>query len=145
MSEILAELSRINARFIHNHVTNDVAAHDRLLHPDFICVASSGRRIARAPYLAAWATLFDPERIPYWDTRDELISVFGDVALLRSTNKWTEIRGGLPVTGMTCYTDTYLNTQGRWLCIQAQLTDVAEENWPSDETIVSVYRNGIKQ
>jgi hypothetical protein len=44
---------------------------------------------------------------------------------------------------MTCYTDTYVRVGLRWLCIQAQLTPVAEANYPPDSTIVCQYRNGV--
>jgi hypothetical protein len=46
---------------------------------------------------------------------------------------------------MTSYTDTYLFEDGAWKCVQAQLTDVAPEHWPADDTIVSVYIRGMKQ
>jgi hypothetical protein len=59
--------------------------------------------------------------------RDEDIALFGDVALVRSTNKWVRVIDGNAVTGMTTYTDTYIHEGGRWLCIQAQLTAVAME------------------
>ena len=31
--ETLRYLHALNARFIHNYVTNDVASHDAILHP----------------------------------------------------------------------------------------------------------------
>lgn len=138
----LPELRALNARFIHNYVTNDVASHDAILHARFEYVSPSGKRVARAPYLAAWATGFDPERIVYWDYRDERIALFGDTALVASTNKWTEVAGGKETTGMTCYTDTYVREGGAWKCALAQLTHVAPEFWPSDETIVKRYVRG---
>jgi hypothetical protein len=49
------------------------------------------------------------------------------------------------VTGMTMYTDTYLFENGVWKCIQAQLTPVAPEHQPADDTIVSVYIEGKRQ
>ena len=81
----------------------------------------------------------------YWDVRDELITVIGDVALVRSTNKATRRRDGNEVTGMTTYTDTYLFENGAWKCIQAQITAVAPEHYPADDTIVSVYIKGKLQ
>ena len=81
----------------------------------------------------------------YWDVRDELITVIGDVALVRSTNKCTRRRDGKEVTGMTTYTDTYLFENGAWKCIQAQITAVAPEHYPADDTIVSVYIEGKLQ
>ena len=82
-----AELRALNARFINNFITNDVPGHDAILHKDFICITPMGARVSRADYLKAWATGFDAGRIPYYDYRDEKIDVFGDTALVRSTNK----------------------------------------------------------
>lgn len=140
-----AELKQLNARFIHNFVTNDVPSHDAILHPDFLCISSAGQRVGRADYLRAWATGFDPEVYLYWDLRDECITRLGDVALVRATNKYTVRQGGRETTGMTAYTDTYLRENGRWLCIQAQLTHVALGHFPGDDTIISVYLLGQLQ
>ena len=144
-AETMDTLRTLNARFIHNFVTNDVASHDAILHPRFINIWHTGQRWDRASYLKYWATAFDPKVIPYWDVRDELITVIGDVALVRSTNKATRRRDGNEVTGMTMYTDTYLFESGAWKCIQAQIQAVAPEYYPSDETIVSIYIDGKLQ
>jgi hypothetical protein len=139
------ELRALNARFIHNFVTSDVASHDALLHPAFINIWPTGQRLDRASYLKYWATAFDPKVIVYWDVRDELITVTGNVALVRATNKHTRRRDGKELTGMTMYTDTYLFENGAWKCVQAQLTPVAPEHEPADDTIVSVYLEGRLQ
>ncbi len=141
----LQDLRALNARFIQNFVSNDVPSHEAITHPRFVCIGSGGAREQRAAYLHDWATGFDPEVILYWDVRDESIALFGDVALVRSTNKYVRRIGGKEVTGMTTYTDTYLRENGRWLCIQAQLTAVAPEHWPGDETIVNRYVRGQLQ
>lgn len=134
----LATLRQLNQRFIDNFVSNDAVDHSAILHPDFIEIGSSGARQDRAAYLREWASGFDPNVITYWDMRDENIAVYGDVALVRAATKW--IRNG--VTGMTCYTDTYLRNGSRWLCVQAQLTPVAEKNYPPDSSIVCEYHGG---
>ena len=139
------ELRAINAQFIDNFVTNDVAAHDALLHPSFLYIRSDGSRVGRATYLEGWATGFDPDVIVYWDVRDELITVVGDVALVRSTNKETVRRGGEEVTSMSTYTDTYVFEHSRWQCVQAQITPVTEGNEPADDTVVSVWIMGVRQ
>jgi Domain of unknown function (DUF4440) len=138
----LKDLRALNARFIHNFVTNDVASHDAIIHPQFLCIDSKGARQNRADYLREWATGFDPEVIVYWDMRDEDIALFGDKALVRATNKWVRIIDGREVTGMTSYTDAYLREGTRWLCVQAQLTGVAPENYPSDDSVVVRYIRG---
>ncbi len=137
-----AELRALNARFIHNFITNDVPSHDAILHKDFICITPTGVRVSRADYLKAWATGFDAARIPYFDYRDEKIDVFGATALLRSTNKSTRMVEGVETTGMTMYTDTYVREDGAWKCVQAQITPVAPANYPPDETIVKKYVRG---
>lgn len=141
----LDELSALNKRFIHNFVTNDVASHDAILHPDFRAIYSAGNHIDRASYLEHWATGFDPEVITYWDMRDQRITVHGDVALVGATNRWIRVKDGVDVLGMTCYTDTYVRVGEKWLCILAQLTPVTAENYPSDQSIVVKYLRGVLQ
>ena len=140
-----AELRALNARFIHNFITNDVPSHDAILHKNFICITPAGARVGRADYLRAWATGFNAERIPYFDYRDEKIDVFGTTALLRSTNKSIRVKDGVETVGMTMYTDVYVHENGAWKCIQAQLTQVAPAHYPPDETIVKKYLKGKAQ
>src|SRR5690242_8180740 len=98
----LATIRALNRRFIHNFVTNDVPSHSAILHPEFRTVTSTGGHVARAPYLEAWATGFDPEVIVYWDMRDERITLLADTALVTATNRWIRKRDGHEVLGMTC-------------------------------------------
>ncbi len=141
----MQDLRSINAQFIENFIHNDVKAHDALLHPDFIYVQSNGSRLARDKYLQRWVTGFDPEVIVYWDVRDELITLIGDVALVRSTNKYIVRGDGKDTSAMSTYTDTYIYQQGTWKCIQAQITPIAAGHEPSDDTIITVYIKGIRQ
>ena len=141
----MAELKALNARFIHNYVTNDVSSHDAMMHPDFICIGPRGIRQNRADYLKQWATQFDPEVVVYWDVRDEVITIIDNVALVRSTNKRTIRLDGKDTTTMSTYTDTYLHQKGDWKCIQAQIQTLPTESYPSDDTIVSVYIKGRRQ
>ena len=144
-AKALDDLRAINARFIENFINNDVAAHDALLHPSFIGIRSDGTRVGRADYLKAWACGFDPEIIVYWDTRDELITLVGNVALVRATNKHVLRHPCHDETGMTTYTDTYVYERGAWRCIQAQITPVAIGKEPDDETVISVWVEGVRQ
>lgn len=141
----LDTLRRLNKRFIHNFVTNDVASHDAILHPSFRALYPGGVHIDRAAYLKAWATGFDPAVITYWDMRDQRITLVGDTALVGATNRWVRVRDGAEVVGMTAYTDTYVRTGDGWLCVLAQLTPVTPENHPGDDTIVVHYLRGVLQ
>jgi len=144
-SKDLAALQALNKKFIHNFVTNDVASHDAILHPEFRSITGAGGHIDRATYLRYWAKGFNPEVIVYWDMRDERISLIGNTALVAATNKWIRVKEGSEVTGMTCYTDTYVRDGKKWLCIQAQLTPVVAENYPGNDTIVVSYIKGELQ
>lgn len=145
ISHDLKELRALNARFIHNYVTNDVVSHDQITHPRFLHMSSAGAIVDRATYLKQWASGFDPNVVVYWDMRGERIDVFGDFALVRAVNRHVLIKDGKEVTGMSAYTDTYVREDGRWLCVQAQITAVAPENYPSDDTIVCRYLKGLLQ
>lgn len=139
------QLRSLNARFIRNFVTNDTASHDQITHRDFVCITSTGAREHKPAYLARWATGFDPSVITYWDYRDECISLFGSVALVRAVNKYIIVRDGTERTGMTMYTDTYIHQNDEWKCVQAQLTSVSPHNYPGDDTIVQTHLRGQVQ
>jgi len=139
----LAALRKLNATFIHNFVTNDTASHNRIIHKDFKYVSSSGTVVQRKEYLQNWAHGFDPKVYKYWDYRDEVIRIFGNMALVRSMNKFTTVNNGKETTGMTIYTDTYVKENGEWKCVQAQITEVDERFYRGDEKIVRKYINGI--
>jgi hypothetical protein len=137
------ELRAINARFIHNFVTNDAEGHSRLLHETFVAIQSDGSVLDRATYLKNWESGFSAEVIPYWDTRGEIIRVVGSTALVRATNAFVVCKDGVEVERATTYTDTYTYVHGEWLCLQAQSTAVQPVHAPAATTIISVYRAGV--
>ncbi len=139
----LNQVRKLNARFIHNFVTNDVPSHDKIIHEQFVCITTKGLWVNRQDYLTGWKNGFDPKIYLYWDYRNEKITIIGSTALVRSVTKYTILNAGKETTGMTQYTDTYVKENGVWKCIQAQLTTVAPENYPGDDTIVRKYINGI--
>ena len=144
-TQALAQLKALNARFITNFVTNNVDAHDAMLHPAFVYISGNGERVDRAAYLRNWATGFDPAVIVYWDLRDEVITLAGNVALVRSANKCITRSGSQHVTSMSVYTDVYVQENGRWLCLQAQITPIVPGYEPPEETIISVWLRGVQQ
>ena len=135
--EDMAKLKTLNAKFINNFVKSDSAAHSRIIHKDFVCIASTGAYIGRQKYLDDWAHGFDG--FTYWDYRDENIKIFGSTALVHAQNKYVVMRDGKEITGMSMYTDVYVKENGQWKCVQAQITKVAPESYSGDETIVKKY------
>ena len=80
----------------------------------------------------------------YWDVRDELITLVGNVALVRATNKEIVRHGQQDVAAKTTYTDTYVYEGGAWKCLQAQITPVAPDQEAGDETIIATYVKGVR-
>lgn len=136
-NEDFQKLKELNAMFIHNFVTNDAVAHDKIIHSDFVYLNSEGKYINRKDYLTNWTHGFDGYK--YWDYRDERISIFGNTALVRSQNKYVFINDGAEYSGMANYTDVYIKENGEWKCIQAQVGKVSPENWAAEETIIKKY------
>lgn len=133
----MATLKALNARFIHNFVTNDTISHSKIIHRGFVCITSSGKTIHRKEYLEGWLHGFDG--YTYWDYRNEGISIFGNTALVHAQNKYVVVQEEKEISGLSMYTDTYIKENGEWKCIQAQLCKVTPENFGSDETIVRTY------
>lgn len=133
----MAELKQLNAKFIHNFVTNDVASHSLIIHKDFFRISSDGEFTGRKKYLEDWAHGFGD--IKYWDYRNEDIKIFGSTALVHSQNKCIVIKDGKEIISLWMYTDTYIKENGEWKCVQAQIGKVTPENFAGDATIVRKY------
>jgi hypothetical protein len=120
----LEQLHELNAKFINNFLTQDVTSHSQIIYKDFVCIESSGDIVNRENYLKAWATDFDNSGYTSFKYSDELIRIFGNTALVRSKTTYTKEVNGKTITGYTIYTDTYIKENGRWWCVQAQITPV---------------------
>jgi len=133
----LSKLKALNAKFIHNFVTNDTISHSKIIHSAFVYITSDGRIVGRKEYMKNWLHGFDG--YVYWDYRNEHISIFENTALVRSQNKFVVVREGKEISGMSIYTDTYIKENGEWKCVQAQIGKVSPDNYASDEKIVRKY------
>lgn len=120
----LAQLSKLNALFIQNFIKQDVAAHSAIIHDDFVCIQSSGLIVGREEYLNAWANAYTAAGYQSFEYTDELIRIFGNIALVRSRTNYTKLDNGKMIKGSSIYTDTYMKENGEWKCVQAQITPV---------------------
>ena len=117
-------LSELNAEFITNFLTQDVTAHNKIIHKDFVCIESNGAIVPRDVYLKNWATDFDNSGYDSFAYKDELIRIFGNTALVRAKTVYTKNENGQVKEGYTIYTDTYVKKNDRWQCVQVQVTPV---------------------
>lgn len=87
-------------------------------------IENNGSIVGREVYLKTWATDYQNSGLESFTYTDEFIRIFGNVALVRSKSVFTKKQDGKLVTGYSVYTDTYVKEQGRWWCVQAQMTPV---------------------
>lgn len=117
-------LSKLNAQFIENFVNEDVAAHEKIIHFDFVCINGDGTISNREDYMKSWATAYTESGYTSFSITDENIRIFGDMAMVRSKTVYAKKVNGEIVPGNSLYTDTYIKENGEWLCVQAHITPV---------------------
>jgi hypothetical protein len=121
-----AVLSKLNEKFIKNFVTMDTLAHNEIIHKDFVCINNDGSIIDRNTYMSGWSGAYQKAGYTTFSYTDEYIRIFGNTALVRSKTVYTKMKDGHTIEGNSVYTDTYIKENGRWWCIQAQITPVAK-------------------
>ena len=120
------ELIRINHQFIKNFLNNDTVEHNKIIHPtQFLFIGKDGQLADRKSYMLGWSHGYNKESIPKFELADEQVRIFGDMALIVARTTDTTIKDGKLVNGETRYTDTYVRENGKWLCVQVQLTRIA--------------------
>lgn len=123
-NEDMLALSVINAQFIKNFINSDTVAHNEIIHKDFVLISGSGAVVGRKEYMKDWATGYKDSGYATFIHTDEFIRIFGNTALVRSRTPYTKLVDGNIIKGASVYTDTYVKENGRWRCVQAQITPV---------------------
>lgn len=119
------ELSVLNARFIKNFISQDTIAHNEIIHKDFVCINNNGTIANREEYMNDWSHSYENAGYTSFSITDEHIRIFGNMALVRSRTVYTKIKDGHTIEGNSVYTDTYIKENGRWWCVQAQITPLS--------------------
>lgn len=117
-------LSELNHRFIQNFIKMDTASHNEIIHKNFVCINSNGTISSRKEYMQGWANGYKTAGYSKFWYADEDIRIFGDMALVRAKTVYVKNVDGKEVSGNSLYTDTYIKENGRWWCVQAQITPV---------------------
>lgn len=122
----LAILRELNGKFIRNFINQDTISHNELIHADFVCIQGSGVIVGRDEYMKGWAHGYEDAKYTSFNYTDELIRIFGNTALVRSKTVYTKEVDGKTISGASVYTDTYIKENGRWRCVQAQITGIKQ-------------------
>ncbi len=117
-----AQLSNLNAQFIKNFLHQDTVAHNEIIHKDFVCIENTGSIVQRDEYMKHWATDFNNSGYASFGYKEEFIRIFGNMALVRAKTVYTKMVNGKETKGNSIYTDTYVKENGKWQCVQAQIT-----------------------
>src|ERR1700759_5665844 len=78
-----AQLSNLNRKFIENFVRQDVTRHDSIIHQNFVCIESNGAIVGREEYMKDWARSYQTSGYTSFAYTNEVIRIFGNVALIR--------------------------------------------------------------
>jgi hypothetical protein len=110
---------RLNARYIHAHLTGDIVRYQARLADDFVCLESDGRILHKREILGKIASGSDlvDYRLSEVDVR-----CYGDFGLVRATGFWTAKIG---MRGTSRYTDVYVWIKGECKVVSAQITRLA--------------------
>jgi len=125
-NEDRASLSKLNALFIRNFINQDTVTHNEIIHKDFLCIENSGVIVDRQQYMRDWSHAYTQGNFTSFEITDEHIRIFGNTALVRSRTVYTRLINGHETHGNSIYTDTYIKENGRWWCVQAQITPVTK-------------------
>jgi Domain of unknown function (DUF4440) len=117
-----AALSKLNAQFNKNFINMDTVAHNQIIDRDFVLIDWNGAIVNRGDYMREWATYYKDANYRSFDYTDETIRIFGNMAMIRAKIVYTREVDGKLIDGNFVYTDTYLKENGRWWCVQTQIT-----------------------
>ena len=103
---------------------SDVAALDRLLHPDLLAVGPDGQLVDKAADLGAHASgVF---RIDALDEEDLRVLVRGETALTFVVLRVRGAIGDAEISGRMRYTRTWTNDGGTWRVLAAHIAPAAD-------------------
>lgn len=71
-----------------------------------------------------WSSGFKDAKYESFSYTDEDIRIFGDFAFIRAKTVYTKRVDTELVNGNSVYTNTYFRKNGRWWCVQAQITAI---------------------
>jgi ketosteroid isomerase-like protein len=112
----LDTLLDLNRDYIRSVQTSDVKRFDEILAEDFLCSNPDGSLVDREAFLKQTAR---PVGISNLETRDVIVRILGDVAIIHARTTYTRPDGA---AGAGRYTDVWARRPGGWLAVSAHVT-----------------------
>lgn len=109
-------LMQLNQEYVDAFMNADVDWYREHLADEFVVIESDGSLLNKEQFLRN--TVKGPDVADY-KLHEVAIRVYGSVALVRATGIWTREDGSM---GMSRYTDVYVQQNGGWKTVSAQIT-----------------------
>jgi ketosteroid isomerase-like protein len=109
-------LERLNKEYVEAYMSADVHWYERHLADDFVCIESDGSLLNKVQFLSNTAE--GPDVADY-KLEKVHVRIYGGVGLVHATGLFTRKDG---TSGVSRYTDVYLQTGEGWKAVSAQIT-----------------------
>jgi hypothetical protein len=109
-------LERLNREYIEAFLTADVSWYQEHLSDDFICIESDGSVLNKTQFLINIAKGSD---VADYKLDKVNVRIYGGVGLVQATGLFRRKDG---TSGVSQYTDIYVQTGERWRAVSAQIT-----------------------
>ncbi|MFZ2007421.1 MAG: nuclear transport factor 2 family protein [Stellaceae bacterium] len=109
-------LEQLNRDYVASVQHSDVRRFDEILAPEFYCSNPDGSLVDRRAFLEQTAR---PVTISGIESKDVIIRLFGDVAIIHARTAYKTAEGAVK-SGR--YTDVWARQNGTWLAVSAHVT-----------------------
>jgi ketosteroid isomerase-like protein len=117
-------LARLNQEYVDAFMKADVEWYREHLADEFVVIESDGSVLNKEQFLHN--AIKGPDVADY-ELHEVDIRIYGNVALVRATGTWTRADGSM---GMSRHTDVYVQANGGWKTVSAQITRSAKIGRP---------------
>lgn len=125
MESVGQELTKLENKWAEAWVKNDVAFHDRIMADDYTWISPWGKVFSKADNLAALKSGSDV--IESWVLTKMKVRVYGQAAVVTGLSTIKETFKGRDVSGQERWTHTRVKLAGRWQCVAAQSSEIAQK------------------
>jgi ketosteroid isomerase-like protein len=119
------ELIKLENEWADAWVKRDVAFFDRIIADDYTWTSPWGEVWTKAQDLALLKSGQDV--IKSWVLADMKVRVYGDAAVVTGRNTIKETYKGEDVSGQNRWTHTWVKRAGRWQCVAAHSSEIAQK------------------
>ena len=119
------ELIKLENEWAEAWVKSDVAFFDRIMADDYTWTSPWGEVFTKAHNLALIKSREDV--ITSWVVAEMKVRVYGDAAVVSGFDTVKETYKGEDVSGQNRWTHTWVKRAGRWRCVAAHSSEIAQK------------------